>query len=310
MFRDELSLFRHEIDIMKDLEHENVIKFYGFYETPYVLSIVMELCEGGELFDYMRLKFAPRGWVHFHCPCLLKCCCLVHSTAYSEADASMWLRQVCKGLEYLHSRRIVHADIKPHNIMFKKKGPDSSVKIIDFGLASVVKKKHLIRGQDGTPEYMAPEVVHGKYSFHSDMWSFGVLTFTMLFGFSPFWTQSVYETYHLICDNGFKGEGKPTPGYENAFPSYLSCSDSAKDFITKLLHKDPVRRLSATEALEHPWLKGTTASRSPLMSPVMAHIAQTHDRTKLQKLVLEMIVEHLTDEDLEEWKVRLCITLV
>lgn len=243
---------------------------------------------------------------------------------------------MAEGLAYLHKRRIVHADVKPQNLLLQRPGDaipqpparsaeeakrggastasDSAaaaaradaegepiVKIIDFGLASVVKKKHLVKGQDGTPEYMAPEVVHGKYSFHSDMWSFGVVLFTMLFGFSPFWTHSVYETYHLIVDHGFRPD-KPTDGYGNSFPSYISCSAAARDLIVKLLQQDPVKRLTAEEALEHPWLQGLAADSVPLVAPVLTSLGHTHDRTRLQRLVLDMLLETVSDEDIENWK--------
>ncbi len=245
---------------MKEVNHPNVIKFYGFYETLKLLYIVMEYCEGGELFRYIRKKFAPRGFWHRNAPCLLRFFGLVKPKVYSERQVADWLRQTLEGLEYLHSKRIVHADIKPQNLMLKyleddksRKGMgDSPIKIIDFGLASVVKKKHLIRGQDGTPEYMSPECIKGKYTIHSDMWSIGVLLFTLLFGFSPFWSQSVYETYRLITKHGFQPE-IPTPNYSNSFPAYIQVSDDAKDLIIRLLKQDPVSRLSASEALAHPW---------------------------------------------------------
>jgi len=134
---------------MRDLDHPHLIKFYGTYETSKLLFIVMELCEGGELFGYMRQKFAPRGCMHKCCPCLLSLFGLIKKGAYSEQEVAMWLRQVCEGLVYLHSKRIVHADIKPQNILLKSKDKHSTVRIIDFGLSSAVKKKHLVRGQDG-----------------------------------------------------------------------------------------------------------------------------------------------------------------
>jgi len=291
---------RHEITIMAKLDHPNVIKFHEFFEDAHRLYIVMELLQGGELFSYMRRKFQKRGCIHRNCKCLVPCCCLVKVHAYSEKQVAQWLRQVAEGLKYLHSLRIVHADLKPHNVMFVSKDDDSQLKIIDFGLASIVKKKHLIRGQDGTPEYMAPEVVQGRYTYHSDMWSFGCLMFTMLFGYSPFWTHSVYETYHLIVDHGFRPD-KPTPGYDNSFPNFPKVSESAKDLIVKLLQRDPVRRLTAAEALEHPWLAGRDATDVELPR-VAASLVQMHDRTLLQRLVMNLIIDSLTEKDLEEWK--------
>ena len=307
-FKAELDLFRHEISIMQKLDHPSLVKFYGFYESPKLLFMVMELCEGGELFDFMRRKFAPRGCLHKCAPCCLTLCGRIRPEIYSEQQVSVWLKKVCEGLAYVHSRRIVHADIKPQNIMLKRPSCDArgiatataeDIRIIDFGLASVVKKKHLVRGQDGTPEFMAPEVVKGKYTFHSDMWSFGVLIFTMLCGFSPFWTTSVYDTYHLIVDHGFLPDA-PTPGFGNSFPSYVTLSPLAKDLIIRLLRPDPVERLSATEALQHPWF--TRASSRPLTAPTLRGIEGYAERSRLYGLVMGMLLETVTDEDLEEWK--------
>lgn len=321
-FQNEFDLFRHEVSIMREIDHPNVIKFYGFYETYKLLYIVMEYCAGGELFRFIRKKFAPRGFIHRNAPCLLRLFGLVKPKVYSEKEVAHWMRQTLQGLEYLHSKRIVHADIKPQNLMLKfdaeeeatknkeggkKKGKsaleESPIKIIDFGLASVVKKKHLVRGQDGTPEYMSPECIKGKYTIHSDMWSMGVLMFTMLFGFSPFWTESVYETYQLITKHGFQPDA-PTGSHGNSFPSFMKVSDDAKDLITRLLRKDPVDRLSATEALAHPWFSTATetAIENPTGPSVVQNLHQQTQRTKLHKLVLEMLIESITDEDLEAWK--------
>ena len=96
----------------------------------------------------------------------------------------------------------------------------------------------------------------------------------------------------------------PTPGYDNAFPSYIHLSAGAKDIISRLLQRDPVRRLSATEALEHPWLTGSSAPAVPITSPVLDSLRQAHDHTQLQKLVLNMLIESLTESDIEDWKVQ------
>lgn len=93
-FANDLDLFRHEISIMRDLDHPNLVRFYGFYESAKLLYIVMELCSGGELFHLMRKKFAPRGCVHLCCPCLLTCCGKVKPSVYSEQEVAKWLRQV------------------------------------------------------------------------------------------------------------------------------------------------------------------------------------------------------------------------
>ena len=150
---------RTEIEILRGMDHPNIIKLYDVFETDTEIYLVTELCSGGELFD--RIK--ARG-------------------QYNERDASATLRQILSGIAYLHRKKIAHCDLKPDNFLFLSGGEDSVAKIIDFGMSKYVRRRQYFHSLRGTPYYIAPEVIQGRYSFHCDMWSLGVVMFVMLFG--------------------------------------------------------------------------------------------------------------------------------
>lgn len=155
---------RAEIEVMKSMNHPNIIRFYEVFENETDLFIVMEMCAGGELFD--RIKATG---------------------TYSEHDASVALRQIFEGIAYMHSKRIAHCDLKPDNFLYSDDGKMSALKIIDFGMSKFVRQRQMFRSMCGTPYYMAPEVIQGQYNEHSDLWSLGVVMFVMLFGYPPFY---------------------------------------------------------------------------------------------------------------------------
>lgn len=210
---------RAEIEVMKKMEHPNLIRMYEVFESETTLFIVMELCTGGELFD--RIK--ARG-------------------SYSEKDAALVLRQMFSGIQYMHSKGIAHCDLKPDNFLFLSTSDAAPLKIIDFGMSKFVQRRQYFQVICGTPYYVAPEVIEGKYSEHCDLWSLGVVTFVMLFGYPPFYADTEQHgdrtddvIFQLVC-KGFQNVTKD--GYGAHFPKAIPISDSAKDFISKLLTLD------------------------------------------------------------------------
>eukprot|EP01083_Nonionella_stella_P168696 570315_1 len=183
---------REEISIMQKLEHANIISFFDVFEDEPNVYIVMEHCNGGELFD----RISAKG-------------------SYSEKDAAKVLRQVVEGLRYLHANHIAHCDLKPDNFLFLEPSDDSDLKIIDFGMSKIMKFRKYFRRFCGTPYYVAPEVIDGNYTEACDMWSMGVVMFVMLFGYPPFYVDP--NEYH--ADNkilakvkkGFDPRTKPMP---------------------------------------------------------------------------------------------------
>src|SRR3989338_6340901 len=150
---------------------------------------------------------------------------------------------------------------------------------------------------------MAPEVVNGLYTIHCDLWSLGIVIFLLLFGFSPFSAPTVVETYNLITKHGIC-PSQPTEGFRNSFPPNVAemCSPEAVDLITKLLQSDPIRRLSAAEVLDHPWISGRAPKLHMINSKVIKTLQNLNKTTKLQKTLLEFMVDNLSDDGLLELK--------
>jgi len=234
-----LSSMKDEIDIMRNLKHRYIIEMYATYETKHVLHIVMQLCSGGELFDRIKKK-----------------------RYFKEEEAKPVVRKIVEAIFFMQDKhRVVHCDLKPDNILFVDESEDSDIKIIDFGMAKVLKRLDSLRALCGTPYYTAPEVIKGDYSHPADMWSIGVIAYTMIFAMVPFYvnpnryygTKETKEIYKLIL-KGFRNEIKK--GLGPWFPERKAdrLSAEGRDFMVKLMEKDTAKRLTAKEALQHEWL--------------------------------------------------------
>jgi len=273
---------RSEIEVMKRMDHPNIIKFHEVFENETELYIVMEMCSGGELFDRIKEK-----------------------GTYSEHDAAEALRQIFEGIEYMHSKKIAHCDLKPDNFLYSSHDKNAKVKIIDFGMSKFVRDRQHFRSLCGTPYYMAPEVIMGQYNHHSDIWSLGVVMFVMLFGYPPFYADP--EQYGTKTDDaifelikkGFKP--KAQAGYGPHFPEAIPVSDAAKDLMAKILTRDVAKRYTAREVLDHPWMKGQ-ASKEPLDAAVMRNLKTFNANSKLKQAVLVMMVGTLTDSEIREMR--------
>jgi len=272
---------RNEIEIMKTMSHPNLIKMYEVYETISDLYIVMELCKGGELFDRIKAK-----------------------GNLTEKEAAKLLRQIFHAIDYMHSKKCAHCDLKPDNFLFLTADPDSPLKVIDFGMSKFVERRKYFDTLCGTPYYIAPEVIQGKYTIHCDLWSLGVITFIMLFGYPPFYANpsqfgslTNQKIFSLIC-KGFYPISKK--GYGPFFNSDMPVSDSAKDFISKLLTLDTAKRMTAAEALDHPWLKGSTASESPMVAEVIGNLKKFDGGSKFKQAICRIMVNTLEDHELQK----------
>jgi len=235
--KQDLMLLAREIDIMKKVDHANVLKLREVYETDETISLVMELVTGGELF----YKIVEKG-------------------NYSEKDAANIVAQMINGVEYLHGEGIAHRDLKPENLLCSGEGEDGykpfRVVIADFGLSKIFDSGEALETSCGTPDYVAPEVItaEGSYDKSVDMWSCGVITYVLLCGFSPFLSSTQTGLFEKIikCE------------YDFPDPEWTNISEEAKDFIRHLLVKDPEQRWTAKQCKEHPWLSGAFGSSKPL----------------------------------------------
>ncbi|KAL6592108.1 putative calmodulin-dependent protein kinase type 1 [Neocallimastix californiae] len=227
LMRGKEFMILNEIEILKRVSkgHPNIVTLYDYFETPNNLYLVMDLCTGGELFD----RIYNRGH-------------------YYEADAADIVRTVCSAVAYLHDKNIVHRDIKAENMLFKGKEENAPLLIADFGLSKIIDNQiSVLMTTCGTPGYMAPEVIartgHGK---PVDMWSIGVLTYFLLCGYTPFDGQRMDEEVKNILAGNYKFE---------PVQYWFAVSETARDFIRKLLVVNPNLRMTAKQALQHPWLQ-------------------------------------------------------
>jgi len=220
---------RREIDIMKKLssvdtrDHPHIVDLYAVIETSEHVYIVMELVEGGELFDHV-----------------------VDLGAYTEPMAVDVMRKLVRTLGFLHSQGIVHRDLKPENILCKK-GSDTDIKITDFGLSNVMSTSNVLRSKCGTPVYMAPEMLQNRpYNESVDIWAAGILLYIILSGTLPFYADNPDDFLELVLNSKF------------SFPEseWAAISEPAKDLIRKILVPDPKRRLTSRQILAHPWMVG------------------------------------------------------
>jgi calcium-dependent protein kinase len=255
---------RGEIAVMRKLKHQNIIQLYDVYEDKENLYLVLEFCAGGELFDRISAKHH-----------------------YSEKDAAFVLRQIFAGLGEMHRQKIAHCDLKPDNFLFLTEKEDSVLKIIDFGMSKFVKPHQKKKLLCGTPYYVAPEVLREEYNEACDVWSMGVVTFIMIFGFPPFNGENDEAIFQAI-ESGFSPVVKE--GFGAYFPSKLPVSEAAKDFITRLLTKNPLKRITVAEALEHPWLGGQ-ASSLPMEREVLKGLTKLGAHSKLRTAVSKLMVD-------------------
>ncbi|XP_048812134.1 death-associated protein kinase 2 isoform X3 [Lagopus muta] len=212
-----------EVDILQQTLHANIIKLHDIYENKTDVVLILELVSGGELFDFLAQK-----------------------ESLSEEEATRFIKQILDGVNYLHSKKIAHFDLKPENIMLLDKNiPIPHIKLIDFGLAHKIEDGVEFKNIFGTPEFVAPEIVNYEpLGLAADMWSIGVITYILLSGASPFLGETKQETLANIT----------AVNYEFDEEFFSNTSDLAKDFIRKLLVKDTRKRLTIQEALSHPWI--------------------------------------------------------
>ncbi|RKP17910.1 Plk4 kinase, partial [Rozella allomycis CSF55] len=211
-----LERVKNEIRIMSQLSHPNVLAILDYYEDDNNVYIVMEKCSKGELFAHMRRLKRP----------------------LKEDEAVEVFRQVALGVQYLHSKNIIHRDLKCSNILLNE---NMQAKIADFGLAVIVKDDCEQKTMCGTLSYISPEIVTRKpYGIATDIWSLGCILYTLVAGCPPFHSDPNKKDLSKIAAADFK------------VPSYFS--PQLTDLVQKLLKKNPIDRLKIHQVLEHPFL--------------------------------------------------------
>ncbi|XP_054163991.1 serine/threonine-protein kinase DCLK1-like isoform X2 [Oppia nitens] len=218
------ALIASEVAILRKVKHQNIIQLIEDFDYANELYLVMELVKGGDLFDAITL-----------------------ANKYTEVDASHMIHDLAGALQYLHSMNIVHRDVKPENLLIYEKNCVKSLKLGDFGLAVEMEDNLLLYSVCGTPTYVAPEILaETGYGKQVDIWAAGVIAYILLCGFPPFANED--NDQDLLFDQILSGS------FEFTEPYWEPISDSAKHLITRMLEVEPIRRLTATEVLEHPWV--------------------------------------------------------
>uniref|UniRef100_A0A0E0LHF0 non-specific serine/threonine protein kinase n=1 Tax=Oryza punctata TaxID=4537 RepID=A0A0E0LHF0_ORYPU len=258
---------RREIQIMHHLAgHPSVVSIVGAYEDAVAVHLVMELCAGGELFD----RIVQRGH-------------------YSEKAAAQLARVIIGVVEACHSLGVMHRDLKPENFLFVNHKEDSPLKTIDFGLSIFFKPGETYSDVVGSPYYVAPEVLMKHYGREVDVWSAGVIIYILLSGVPPFWDESEQGIFEQVLKGDLDFSSDPWP----------AISDSAKDLVRKMLNRDPRKRLTAHEALCHPWVcVDGVAPDKPLDSAVLTRLKQFSAMNKLKKMALRVIAENLSEDEI------------
>ncbi|XP_017891279.1 death-associated protein kinase 3-like isoform X2 [Ceratina calcarata] len=220
--KEDRRAVEREVEIMRRLQHPRLIQLYDAIDTGKQIYVILELIEGGELFERV----------------------IDDDFVLTERSCAVFMRQICEGIEFVHRQHILHLDLKPENILcLTKEG--NRIKIIDFGLAREYDPKKKLQVLFGTPEFVAPEVVNfDQIGYGTDMWSIGVICYVLLSGLSPFMGDTDIETMANVT----------IAKYDFDHDAFAEISEDAKDFIQCLLVKDKDKRMSASQCKEHRWL--------------------------------------------------------
>ncbi|KAJ8553857.1 hypothetical protein K7X08_024535 [Anisodus acutangulus] len=259
---------RREVTIMSSLpDHPNIVKLRATYEDNEAVHLVMELCEGGELFD----RIVARGH-------------------YSERAAAGVARTVAEVVRTCHANGVMHRDLKPENFLFANKKEHSALKAIDFGLSVFFKPGERFSEIVGSPYYMAPEVLKRNYGPEVDIWSAGVILYILLCGVPPFWAETEQGVALAILRGVTDFKREPWP----------QVSEKAKSLVRQMLEPDPKKRLTAQQVLDHPWIQNAKkASNVPLGDIVRTRLKQFSIMNRFKKKALRVIAEHLKLEEIE-----------
>ena len=261
----------NEINILTQLSHPNIVKIYEFFDSTVYFYIVTEFCKNVELFSYIK-------------------------NLYSENQLAVLFYQIFSGLWYLHENKILHRDLKLENILISEKEKDIKtneeyiwIKIIDFGQSKIFARNKRERALVGSSYYIAPEVLKHNYNEKCDLWSVGVILYMTIVGRPPFDGKTEEEILKKIKI----GE------YDNDNEKLLDYSEEVRDLLSKLLKMDVSKRLTAKEAIQHPWFKKFDGRRlfsnftDEEIQPYIDNCLNYSFTSKIQSLVIAFLVHNL-----------------
>ncbi|KAL6293809.1 hypothetical protein ACE6H2_001951 [Prunus campanulata] len=259
---------RREAEIMRRLpKHPNIVSFKEAYEDKEAVYLVMELCEGGELFD----RIVAKG----------------HYTERAAATVTRTILEICK---VCHQNGVIHRDLKPENFLFTDSSENAQLKAIDFGLSIFFEKGQRFSEIVGSPYYMAPEVLRRNYGPEVDVWSSGVILYILLCGVPPFWAESEEGIAQAIVRGSIDFERE----------TWKKVSEEAKELVKRMLDPNPFNRLGVEEVLDHPWIrKANQVPNVPLGGNVTLRIKQFSLMNKFKKKVLRVVADNLPDDQID-----------
>jgi calcium-dependent protein kinase len=265
-----IEFLRNEVSVYLLLDHPNVARLLDVYEDEQFVHLVMEYCAGKEL--YHRL---------------------VKKTRYSERDAAKATYEMLIAINYLHQHNIVHRDIKLENFLYEDGSEDATLKLIDFGFSRVwdPQSDERLQASCGSIQYVSPEVISSSgYDSQCDLWSLGVIVYMLLSGQPPFdgFEDEVLENIRL-CRYSLKGQ------------KWKNISSKGKDFVSKLLVVDPKQRMTAAEALNHPWIT-EVGSHPEVEVPrdVLENLRDFAQQNHLRRAALSMLAYTLTSDEITD----------
>lgn len=256
--------FFNEVSVLRALDHPCAVKVHEYYQDARRYCLITELCSGGDLFDFVERRGCS-----------------------NEAISANYARQLLSFLAFCHEKGIVHRDIKLENLMLASKD-DDNIKVIDFGSACFFEPGEVLTDKVGTSYYIAPEVAEAspRYNEKCDVWSAGVNLYILLCGYPPFNGR----TDSAIMRDAVIGE------FEFPSPEWDEVSEGAKDLVRRLLTKDPETRISAHEALSHPWLSNADPRELQVetASRIFSNLRTFHISQQLQRATLSFITAQLS----------------
>lgn len=249
----------NEVEFLKTVDHPNLLRVYEFFEDDCNFYIVLEFCSGGDLFNRV-----------------------VEVKRFEENEASLIMAQILSGVTYLHSKKIIHRDLKLENVLLEDR-ENLFLKIIDFDAATFY-GKGFQKEIYGTPMYMAPEIMKGKYTEKCDLWSCGIIFYILLKGAPPFdgTDDEIFEILKKIKLDIDK--------------LCAEISENGRDLLKKLLERDPNKRISAEEACNHIWIKTHSKEVSvKTMAKVLLRMKSFRKTTKLKEAIHTFIISKIMD---------------
>lgn len=260
---------RRELDVLRRLDHPNIVKIYETFEDLRYLYIILEICEGGDLLTR-----------------------ILHMDQFRETTAAHLLKEILSAVYYMHESQFIHRDLKPDNFLFSSEPANDfahpPLKLIDFGLAKRILRDSLAAPTPhiGTPAYMAPEVHEGNYNEKADVWSVGVILHVLLSGRFPNLSSA------------------PTPEAYFAHDTWDHVSPDGRALMCAMLQKDPRSRCTAVHALQHPWVQtlAQNAKNVNLHSAVVSNLSDFMSDASLKKMALNVVAREMSEGDIEDLK--------